>query len=58
MRKFRGYIGTNQVGSDVYFEFEVPDNATDEEIEEVARDEAFNWVDWHFTEVKNDAERE
>lgn len=51
MRKFVGSIGTNKVGSEVSFEFEVPDDASDEEIEECAREAAFNCIDWYFTEI-------
>lgn len=37
MRKFTGYIATNKVGSQCEFEFEMDDDATEEEIEEVAK---------------------
>jgi len=50
MRKFKGVIRTNKVGSDCQFEFEVDDDATEGEIEEVARECAFELIDWHFTE--------
>lgn len=52
MRKFKGCIRTNVSGSECYFEFEVDDNATDEEIETEAREAAFNWVDWEYEKVK------
>ena len=45
MRKFKGKISTNLVGSACAFEFEVEDDATEEEIEEAGRDAAFNWID-------------
>ena len=53
MRTFKGSIGTNKVGSQCEFEFEMDDDATEEEIEEVAQECAFEKIDWHFTEVTN-----
>lgn len=51
MRKFKGEINTNKVGSQCEFEFEVEDDATEEEIEEEARQSAFEYVDWYFDEI-------
>lgn len=51
-RKFKGYIQTDKVGSTCEFEFEVADDATEEQIEEVAREHAFDRVNWSFDEVK------
>ena len=50
MRKFYGEISTNIVGSECEFEFEVEDNATDVEIEECAKETAFNLIDWWYEE--------
>lgn len=52
MRKFKGRISTDKVGSDCEFEFEVDDDATEAEIEETAREAAFNFIDWSYTEQK------
>ena len=52
MRKFKGSICTNAVGSECEFEFEVRDDATEEQIEEEAREAAFNWVNWEYDEIK------
>lgn len=52
MRKFKGSISTNAVGSECEFDFEVEDDATEEEIEEEARETAFNWVNWEYEEIK------
>lgn len=51
MRRFRGNISTNVSGSNCKFEFDVPDDATSEEIEKEAKDEAFNCVDWEYHEI-------
>lgn len=51
MRKFEGCIATNKVGSGCHFEFEVDDDATLEEIEEIARETAFQEIEWWFDEV-------
>lgn len=56
MRKFIGEISTNKIGSECHFEFEVPDDATDEEIEEEARQAAFEKVEWHYNEQKGGAQ--
>lgn len=50
MRKFTGTIKTYVQGSEVEFEFEVPDDATQEQIEAEAREAAFDCVQWHFEE--------
>ncbi len=54
MRKFVGSIETNKVGSRCEFEFEVEDDATEEEIEEEAKDAAFACIEWGYTEVENE----
>ena len=54
MRKFKGLIRTNKVGSDCHFEFEVDDVATDEEIDDIAKECAFEFIDWYYKEEGND----
>jgi hypothetical protein len=48
MKKVTGWIATNKIGSECEFEFEVEDDATDEEIEREARDSAFDLIDWSY----------
>lgn len=55
MRKFRGAISTNVVGSERQFDFEVEDDATEEEIEEVAQMAAFEFIDWYYEEIKDNS---
>ncbi len=50
MRKFKGLARTNKVGSDCHFEFEVDD----EEIEDIAKECAFEFIDWYYKEVDNE----
>ncbi len=50
MRKFSGHISLSLQGCKIKFTFEMPDDATDEEIEEAAKDAAFNFLDWSYTE--------
>jgi len=57
MRKFKGSIGTGMQGSRREFEFEVGDDATEDEIEETARELAYNFVDWGFVEVDEEEGR-
>lgn len=52
MRTFKGTIKTDVEGSEVDFVFEVEDNATDAQIEEEAKQAAFEFVQWHYDEVK------
>jgi hypothetical protein len=52
MRTFSGTIKTDVQGSDTHFEFEVDDNATPEQIEEEAKQAAFDCVEWYFWENK------
>lgn len=51
MKKYKGSINIGFVSTQE-FEFELDDDATKEEIEEAAKDEAFGFIDWHFEEVK------
>lgn len=52
MRTFTGTIKTDVEGSEVEFDFEVPDDATQEQIEAEAKQAAFDFVQWSYDEVK------
>ncbi|MDU8618749.1 hypothetical protein RYB67_09265 [Pseudomonas syringae] len=52
MRRFTGSIKTDVQGSEVEFEFEVEEGATQEQIDEEAKQAAFDCVQWHYSEVK------
>lgn len=51
MRLFKGVIKTDVQGSEVEFEFEVSDHATQDEIDAEAKQAAFEFVQWHYDEV-------
>ena len=51
MRKIKGVIMTDVVGSEVEFELEVEDDATEEEIDKLTWEEAANWLEWYWEEV-------
>lgn len=51
MKKIRVSVGTNRVGSTVTREFEIYDNATEEEINEVAWECACDMIDYGWEEV-------
>ena len=51
MRNFTGTIRTNKIGSECEFEFKVEDDTTPENIEELAREQAFQLIEWNFEEV-------
>lgn len=50
MRKFTGVIKTHKLGSECDFAFEVSDSATNKEIEQEAREAAFDNVEWYYEE--------
>ena len=52
MRKIVVYLNADIVGGDIEVEFEVKDDATDDEIEKEAFQQAMNFVDWYWEEVK------
>ena len=52
MRKIKGVIMTDVVGSEVEFELEVEDDATEEEIDKLAWVEAANWMEWYWERVE------
>ena len=49
MKIIQGQIRTSKVGSACEFEFEVEDDATPDEIESMARDAAFDLIEWNYT---------
>ena len=49
MKKITVYIETACVGSRCEDEFEVDDDATEEEIEETAKEIAFDMLNWGYT---------
>ena len=54
MRKYVGFIATDVSGSRCEFSFEVADNASDDEIDDEARQAAFDRVEWGYHEIGND----
>jgi hypothetical protein len=51
MRTIKWHMSIGFPSADRSGEFEVEDSATDTEIEEAARDAAFNFLDWGFEEI-------
>lgn len=51
MRRIKWYLNTGFAGVSYSGEIEVDDNATDEEIEEITREEAFYNIDFGWDEV-------
>jgi hypothetical protein len=51
MKTIKWHLSIGYAGTDQEDEFEVEDDATDEEIEEMAKDAAFDCIDWGW-EVK------
>lgn len=51
MRKFIVWLNTGYAGCNIEEVIELPDDSTDEEIEEACKDEAFQSIDWGYVEV-------
>lgn len=51
MRKIRAYLNVYNAVSDIDIEFEVEDDATNDEIEKEAFQQDMNFVDWYWEEV-------
>ena len=52
MRKIAAHLNADIAGYDLEVEFEVEDDATDDEIEKEAFQQVMNFVDWYWEEVK------
>lgn len=52
MQKIIVTIQTNKVGSECSDEFEIDDDATDEQIEEAAKDVMWNMAEWNWDRVE------
>lgn len=51
MRKIRVYVSTNKVGSECYDDFEVEDDYTEEEINELAEERILDMIDTYWEEI-------
>lgn len=51
MKKIEWYINTGFAGCTHEGEFEVEDNATDDEIEKLVKEEVFNYIDWYWSKI-------
>lgn len=51
MKKIKVTVQTQKVGSKCEITFEIEDDATEEEIEEVAMASMFDMIDWTWQEV-------
>lgn len=48
MKRVTVRVSTNRVGSECKDSFEVEDDATEEEIEEMAKDAMFSMIEWNW----------
>ena len=55
MRFFRVYVNTPYAGTNEEIDFEVEDDATDEEIEDEARESFFNYFNYSFEELERES---
>lgn len=46
--KIKVYVSTNKIGSECSTTFDIEDDASEEEIEEIAREEMFNMIEWNW----------
>lgn len=58
MRKIKWEISTGYYGADYRGEFEVEDNTTDKEIEEMIEQEVWNYICYSWEEVRKDSEQQ
>lgn len=58
MRKIKAYLDTGFAGCRIEEEFEVEDDATQQQIEEEAREAVFDSIDWGWHEVLDSQEDE
>jgi len=56
MRRIKVVLSIGYVGCELEEEFEVEDNATEEEIAEMAQELIFDRVDWSYWELKDGEE--
>lgn len=52
MRKIRVYVSTNKVGSECYDDFEVEDDYTEEEINELAEERILDMIDTYWEKIE------
>lgn len=50
MKRFRGYVKTSRAGSRDEFVFEADDDASDKDIEDIAKDCMFDLIEWGYEE--------
>lgn len=54
MKKYKGRVSTDRVGSEVTFEFEVQDSATEEQINEIALECMWECIEMTYEEVESE----
>ena len=52
MKRFKGSVSTDKVGSETYFYFEVPDDATELDIEDALYETALNYIYCDYEEAE------
>ena len=50
MKKYKGYVKTDRAGSTTEFEFEVEDDATEEQIQEIALECMWDCIEMNYEE--------
>lgn len=58
MKVINGYVSVGLVGCRKEFKFEVEDDTSDDDIEELARDEMFNCIEWGWKHAPAELKRE
>ena len=51
MKTIRVEVSTNKVGSEDHIEFEIEDDATEYEIEEIASERIWDLISWNWEEI-------
>lgn len=54
MKHYKGYVKTNILGSDMEFEFDMEDDATEEEINNIALECMWECIEMDYEEVESE----
>lgn len=53
MKRYKGYVSTDKIGSKVEFEFVMDDDATDEEAHDMAMERMWEHIEMNYEEVES-----
>ena len=51
MKRYKGHVSVGLVGCRVEFEFDIEEDASEQDIEDMARDAMFEHIEWGFDPI-------